>query len=323
MLELVNLSNYSTDLGLIQNNAANLSGFLQRNNLDGLEMMFCAPWDPNVHRKEWIHGVHLHFWPSWLDFWRGDRQELLRQYDTEETIIAIYGGLRREDWLQRYRENIRQAVAADAKYVVFHVCHNRMSEIFDWKFGAKDREVTETFIEVFNELVDSIPAEITVLFENLWWPGLTLRNKNMVTLLLEGVRHENVGIMLDTGHLMNTNPALRSQEEGIEFILRTLDGLGPCRESIRGIHLHYSLSGDYVTKVRRKDWRELSLPEAFQHVTAIDQHLPFDTPDVRRIMDYVQPDWLVHEFVQKASNDWEIKVIRQRQALHAAVVKST
>ena len=317
MLELVNLSNYSTDLELIKNNAEQLSGFLRRNELDGIEMMFCGPWDSSVHRKEWIQGVHLQFWPSWLDFWRGDRQELLRQFESAETITAIYGGLNREDWLERYRENIRQAVAAEAKYVVFHACHNRIAEIFNWNFAANDREVATAFVAVLNELVDSIPPDMNILLENLWWPGLTLRDKKVAAKLLESIRHPNVGMMLDTGHLMNTNPGLRSQQEGIDFVLRTLDELGSYRDSIRGIHLHYSLSGEYITRARQAGPCEPTLDEAFRHVMAIDQHLPFDTPDALRLLNYVQPEWLVHEFVQKSDKDWESKVVRQRRALSA------
>ena len=128
MLELVNLSNYRTDLDLIDNNATTLARFLQRHELAGLELMFCESWDPSVHRREWIQGSHLHFWPCWLDFWRGDTAELLRQFHSEEAVIAIYGGLKRDDWLERYRDNIRRSVAAGAKYLVLHVCHNRLEE---------------------------------------------------------------------------------------------------------------------------------------------------------------------------------------------------
>ena len=57
---------------------------------------------------------------------------------------------------------------------------------------------------------------------------------------------------------MNTNPSLRSQEEGIEYILRILDGMGSYRDYIRGIHLHYSLSGEYVLQAQRE--RRRSIP---------------------------------------------------------------
>ena len=321
MLELVNLSNCRTDLDLICNDACELASFLRHNALDGLEMMFCAPWDPSVHRKEWIRGVHLQFWPSWLNFWRGDMDELLRQFGTKENIVDIYGGLQRQDWLERYRANIRQAVAAEAGYVVFHVCHNRLSEVYNWNFSATSHEVVTASIELINELVDEIPSDMALLLENLWWPGLTLLDRNLVAQLMEGIRHPRTGIMLDTGHLMNTRSDLRTQEEGIDYILRTLEELGPWREYIRGIHLHYSLSGNYVRRMRQQETAEHTLVETLTHVMAIDRHLPFDTAAVGRILNYVAPSWLVHEFVQKSAGDWEGKVRRQRQALAAGRIK--
>jgi len=314
MLQLVNLSNYRTDLDLIGNNAGELEALLGRHDLDGIEMMFCDSWDAAVHRKEWIHGVHLRFWPSWLDFWRGDYNELLRQFDSKENIIACYGGLRRQDWLQLYRENICQAKQAEAKYLVWHICHNRLEEVFDWRFSASDREVVEAAIEVINAVADEIPPDMTVLFENLWWPGLTLLDKNLLAMLLEKVKHPHIGIMLDTGHLMNTNQELQSEEEGIEYIMDILASLGEYRCYIRGIHLHHSLSGEYVKQARTQGRRQCSLGESISHVMKIDQHLPFSTKQVKRILDWVQPDWLVHEFVQKSPGDWEAKIARQQQA---------
>lgn len=315
MIELVNLSNYTTDLNLIKNSSENLAALLRRHELAGLEMMFCAPWDPSVHRKEWIHGVHLNFWPSWLDFWRGDEAELLRQYGSHAEIVASYGGLRREAWLDRYRDNIRQAVAAEASYVVFHVCHNRLSEVFDRTFSATDEEVVEAFIEVANALSGEIPPTMTILLENLWWPGFSLLNRGLAEVLLNNIRHDCIGFMLDTGHLMNTNLALRTQKDGIDYVLATLDGLGEYLSSVRGIHLHCSLSGDYVKQALRDARRDCTIMEAFEHVMRIDQHRPFTNPSVRRIIEKVQPDWLVHEFVHQSTEDWESKIRAQRAAL--------
>lgn len=315
MLQLVNLSNYKTDLELIQNSSVCLSEFLIANGLDGVEMMFCAPWDASVHREEWIHGVHLQFWSGWLDFWRGDHAELLRQFGTEENIITCYGGLRREDWLNRYRENIRLALQAGAGYLVFHAGHNRLEEIYDWQFAASDREVVEATIEVANALAADIPNDVALLFENLWWPGLRLLDRELVAQLFEQVRHPNTGIMLDTGHLMNTNQELKSEDDGVEYILSVIDGLGDCSRYIRGVHLHHSLSGEYVGRTRRRGREPVSFGEAMAHVMQIDQHLPFSTTQAGRIIERLQPDWLVHEFVQKSAEDWQAKLARQQQAI--------
>ncbi|WP_371378706.1 TIM barrel protein [Sporomusa aerivorans] len=318
MLQLVNLSNYVTDNELIANNPARLSSFLEQHNLDGLELMLCAPWDDKLHKREWLHGCHLRFWPWWLDFWRGDQAALLQQFGSQDEINACYGGPAREDWLDIYRENIRTATAAGVKYLVFHVSHVRVPELFSWQFSATSREIIEATIEVVNALAPDIPRETALLFENLWWPGLTLTDKELTALLLNNVAHNNCGIMLDTGHLMNTNPGLKSEAEGAEYILATLEKLGHYRHFVRGIHLHKSLSGKYLRHSQRAKPHkaEYTMEEVMNHVLKIDEHRPFNTAAAQQIVDYVQPEFLVHEFLYNSLADWEQKLNTQRQALN-------
>ena len=315
MLQLVNLSNYDSDIELIRNSPECLAAFLDRFQLDGLEMMFCGPQDVRLHKSEWIHGVHLRFWPAWLDFWRGDRTELLRQFGSEANIEAYYGTQEREPWLNIFRENIRYAKLAGANYLVLHVSHARNPELFSWQFSAGSREVVLATIEVVNELAADIPEEMELLFENLWWPGMTLQDRQMVSLLLENVRHKNSGIMLDTGHLMNTNPNLRSEEAGIDFILDTVKRLEDYGGRIRGVHLHRSLSGEYSLSSRWHTKEQYTFTDVMSHVMKLDQHLPFQTAAVRRIVEFVRPEYLVHEFIAESMADWEQKLACQQMAL--------
>lgn len=315
MLQLVNLSNCTSDIELINNSAECLQAFLSHHHLDGLEMMVCEPWDGRVHKKEWIQGVHLRFWPTWLDLWRGDNKELLRQFGCEENIAACYGGLTREAWLAIYRGNIRTAVRTGAKYLVFHVSHARIPELFSWQFSASDSEVIEATIELVNELVDEIPTEMALLFENLWWPGLTLKNPILVAKLLENVKHHNVGIMLDAGHLMNTNQDLKSEAEGIDYILTILNALGEFRRYVRGVHLHKSLSGEYIKQNQCRKIEKYDMTQIMNHVLKIDQHQPFATNEVQRLIDYIKPEFLVHEFMYSSMEEWSQKIRKQRAAL--------
>lgn len=317
MLQLVNLSNYSTDNELIAYSPQRLQAFLLQHNLDGLEMMFCSPWDSKLHRPEWLHGCHLRFWPWWLDFWRGDQPALIKQFGSKEEIAGCYGGLTREAWLAIYRDNIKTAKAAGVKYLVFHVSQARPAELFNWQFSATSQEVIEAVIEVVNALAPDIPEDMALLFENLWWPGLTLTDKDLTAMLLANVTHQNVGIMLDTGHLMNTNPDLTTECEAADYIIKTLENLGSFRQYVRGIHLHKSLSGKYLrsSQACTQCNTEYSMQELMEHVLRIDEHKPFTTSAVRTIVDYVQPDFLVHEFIYESMTDWEQKLRRQQQAL--------
>ncbi len=316
MLQLVNLSNDISDLELIHNSPECLQAFLNHHHLDGIEMMFCNSWDPHVHKKQWVQGVHLRFWPNWMDFWRGDREELLRQFGSDEQIVACYGALTPEGWLDVYRNNILDAKLAGAKYVVFHVSQARIPELFNWQFHYSDREIIEATIEVVNELVKDLPHDMELLFENLWWPGLTLQSKELTALLLDHVKHPKVGIMLDIGHLMNTNPELKTQDDGIEYVMKIIEALGEYKGYIHGIHLHHSLSGEYI-----KQSRGTSIPhdnimaETMSHVLKIDEHLPFTSPALKRILNLVQPQYVVHEFMFTSINDWSRKVSTQQQSL--------
>lgn len=319
MLQLVNLSNYQTDLELIKHSATCLRLFLEQNQLDGLELMLCDGWDSRIHRPEWIYGVHLRFWPYWLDFWRGDTKALSGIFKSEAEIKACYGGLQREDWLRLYRENIRVAGRTGARYAVFHVSHTAPREAFDGNFRYNDREVVEAALEVLNRLVPAIPEHMTLLLENLWWPGMTLTNRALTVRLLEEVAHPNVGIMLDTGHLMNTNPALTTEEEGVAYIIDTVKSLGKYKDRIQGLHLHRSLSGEYVRQSRQKLKTGYTMAEVMSHVLRIDEHLPFRSPAVRQLIQYIQPEYVVHEFIQTSLQDWQEKVTRQQQALGLSI----
>ncbi|WIW69831.1 TIM barrel protein [Anaerosinus gibii] len=316
MLELVNLSNYSMDNNLIKNDAKELGKFLKQNNLDGIEMMLWEPWDSNLHPEKFIYGVHLRFWSDWLDFWLGNSQGLKLSFPNTDAIKSCFGGLTRNDWLALYKENISAAIKMNPKYLVFHVSQARKEELYHWKFHYKDNMVIEAIIELVNDLSDVIPEGVTLLFENLWWPGLTLLDRNIVEKLMAGIQHKNKGIMLDTGHLMNTNQNLVTQEDGVEYILQVLNNLGAESRYIKGIHLHYSLSGEYVKKIRQENiTRDYSIGNIMEHVLKIDEHLPFTTQTVQKIVEKIQPQYLVHEFMQTSTLDWQTKVRTQQRAL--------
>ena len=316
MKQLTNFSNYPSDMDLIQSNPEILQAFLHQHRLDGIEMMLCSPCAEPFRQNDWLYGVHLRYWPCWLDFWRNDRSELLRQFGSEQQIKKYYGATNRETWLESYQDNIKNASQAGARYLVFHVSHARVSEVFSRQFTAPDREVIEAAIEVINELTPFIPANMALLLENLWWPGLTLQDKRLTALLLDRVNHGNIGFMLDTGHLMNTNHTLRTEAQGIDYILKTLNDLGPHCEMIRGIHLHKSLSGTYVEQqTQHQIKQDYDMFEIMRHILRIDEHLPFTTPQTQKILDYVQPDYLVHEFLYTSMADWSQKICQQQTAL--------
>ena len=319
MLELANLSNESFDTkNLLGGKPQQLEQFLRECGLDGIEFLPCEPWNPALHPARYIKGVHLRFWPNWLDFWRGDKKALWAEFGSDAAIRRTYGKSR-EDWLLKWRENFRQAGSCGADYGVFHIAQARTSELYRRRFAYTSAEVVEASIELLNEIVDALPAHCRLLFENLWWPGLTLLEPWLAGRLLEKVRHPFCGFMLDSGHLMNTNTRLTSEAEAVDYELQVLDGMGELRQHILGMHLHCSLSGMFVEGMKHRQGRKAAAPldwqQTMDYILRTDQHAPFRSTAVKRLVQAVYPRWLVHEFIQDSYGDWKNKVNIQRQAL--------
>ena len=319
MLTLTNLSNADCDVeNLLQNSSDTLAEILHTHMLDGIEFMLCAPWDRTMVPADYIKGVHLLFWPTWVDFWRGDRAALMEEFGSEENIRAYYGSSDISDWVAAWKENLRQAAGCQPQYLVLHVAHNRTSEMYTRAFAATDEDVIRATIELVNEIACEIPQGCKLLFENLWWPGLTFCQPHLAAMLLEQVDYPDTGFMLDTGHLMNTNLALRSEADGAAYVMKIYRDLGAVGKYVYGLHLHQSLSGSYVREMMRRnagacdplDWRT-----AMDYVMCVDRHEPFRTEAARRILDAVQPAYLVHEFLQRSRTDWERKIRTQQHAL--------
>ena len=319
MLTLTNLSNADCDVeNVLQNRADTLPTLLYTYMLDGIEFMICGPWDRVMHPPQYIKGVHLLFWPCWLDFWRGNNAALMEEFGSEENIRACYGSLHVGDWIAAWKENLRQAAECQPQYLVMHVAHNRTSEMYTRAFAATNEDVIRAMIELVNEIACEIPEGCRLLFENLWWPGLTFCQPHLAAMLLEKVNYPAVGFMLDTGHLMNTNLDLRSEADGAAYVTKIYQNLGEVGKHVYGLHLHRSLSGSYVREMMHRhagSCDPLGWQTAMDYVVRVDRHEPFRTEAARRILDAVQPDYLVHEFLQRSRTDWEQKIRTQRRAL--------
>lgn len=319
MLTLTNLSNADCDVeNVLENDTDAIPAIMREHELDGIEFMICGPWDRVMHPPQYIKGVHLLFWPCWLDFWRGNHAALMEEFGSEENIRAYYGSLHVGDWIAAWKENLRQAAECQPQYLVMHVAHNRTSEMYTRAFAATNEDVIRATIELVNEIACEIPEGCRLLFENLWWPGLTFCQPHLAAMLLEKVNYPAVGFMLDTGHLMNTNLDLRSEADGAAYVTKIYQNLGEVGKHVYGLHLHRSLSGSYVREMMHRhagSCDPLGWQTAMDYVVRVDRHEPFRTEAARRILDAVQPDYLVHEFLQRSRTDCEQKLRTQRRAL--------
>ncbi|AWZ48513.1 xylose isomerase [Clostridiaceae bacterium 14S0207] len=320
MIKLINISTYDTDLKRFQYDKEKISDFIYENNMQGIELLNPRGWDEKVIDKELIKGVHLSYYPNWIDFWKGDKKALFTQFENEEEIKNYYGGLDPKVLIKKYREEIKCADKIGAKYVVFHVSQVYLKETFTYKFCISNREVIKYTIEFVNEIFKELDTNITILFENLWWPGLTFLDKGETKNFIEGIEYENKGFVLDTGHLLNGNPYVKNEEDGIEYILKTVSNLGELKDYIKLIHLNLSLSGEStLNKIKKYRNEELTLKtmkeEIWNHIISIDLHKPFTSKNVQKIINLIKPIYVTYEFITRSNEEHRRYIETQNKAL--------
>lgn len=315
MRKLLNLTNYVSDNELVGNSAETIIDLLNQYGFDGLEMMFCNPWDPQMHPQSIIGGSHLNFYPNWVDFWLQNEEAIRKDFPDEDSLRFAFGATDVRGWVEHYGCQIQMAAEAQPPYMVFHVANARFNEVFTWQFHYGDEVVIRETINLLKELDSYIPKDTWLLLENLWWPGMRLTNPDLVGKILTEVPHKKTGIMLDTGHLLCTNQNLNTEEEGVLYILECLDNLGEWRERIKGIHLHQSLSGDYLQSEGYRLPAAYNTMDVAKHVGKIDYHASWTYKGVRKIIDVVQPEWLVFEFLQRDMDSWQKQIEVQLKAL--------
>ncbi len=269
--------------------------------LDGLEVIA----DPDDLAADvplhLVTGYHLTFYPDWVDFWRQDEKALLRKFRSWEEVEKIYRGRRSEDLMAQFREDLALAQKLKAPYLVFHVSDVSLEEGYTYRWLHSDKEVLDAAIDFANELLRGVEPGFEFLVENQWWPGFTFTEPEKTAYLLERIDYPRVGVMLDTGHLMNTNRQIKTQKQGIAYILDMLDRHGSLAERVRGLHFHQSLSGGYC----RHNLGSLppDFPEeyfaafavSYGHIQHIDRHRPWTEPLCAAIIDRVGPEYLTHE----------------------------
>ena len=249
-----------------------------------------------------LTGYHMTFYPDWVDFWRQDRTALIRKFGSMETAKAFYRCDDPDGFLALFRADLSLALRLGARYLVFHVSDVSLEEGYTYRWLHTNRKVLDASLELINELLRGVEPTFDFLVENQWWPGFTFTDPAETEYLLSRIDYPRVGIMLDTGHLMNSEWKIRSQKEGVSYILSRLKEHGELARSVYGLHFHQSVSGAYCRKTVGK------LPDGFPssdflrdfgvsyaHILKIDRHRPWTDPSCARILDAVRPRYLSHE----------------------------
>jgi len=298
------MTTHPTDKAKFDNDTGKLTDFLHRNGLDGFEIMQCGADETDWYPADAVMGVHMRYWPVCIDFLRGDVNALRQAFGTDDDWQQYYGAKTRDEFVSKYREGLRTAEDAGARYAVFHASHTSLSEIFTHTFGSDSGDVIDAFAALINDVLDGFTCDMTLLFENLWYPGITLLDESLALRMMEGIRHPHKGFMLDIGHMMITNPALGSYAEAAEYIMAVLCDRPAMLSYIKGIHLNGALTGEYLQAVIRGEglrdiagsfWERYA--NAYHHVLRIDAHMPFADASIQTILELVNPDYLVFELM--------------------------
>ena len=293
MYKLLNMADFCSNEELEKD----MQYLSQKYGFDGFELIKFFDGDNSV-LKEYIKGYHMRFFPSWMELYLEDFSSLYDELKDEKYFKSLCGGHSKKELIEYYKRELKIAKELEVEYVVFHACNVKVTEAMTYDFKYSDKEVLNAVISIINEIFEDGEYNFKLLFENLWWSGLRLTNKEEVEYLLNGVKYKNVGFILDTGHMINNNRDIKNSKEGIEYIKKNIENIGEYKKLVYGMHLNYSLSGEYVNRaIKENKEKNLSIEEimnnVYQHVGSIDYHDPFEDKEIIDVINLLPIEYLV------------------------------
>lgn len=299
---------------------ADMNKFISDCLCDGCEVIRGGEDTTGIYDKNNVIGVHLFFYPAWLDFWNNDIEKLKLHFGTQEVWEGYYRAKNRDEFLLPYRADMEYAEEMGAEYVVFHVNDVSNEEVITYEWEHSDEEVIRAVAEIVNELTRGKTYHFKLLFENLFTPGMMLLKPAETALMLELTDYDNKGILMDTGHLMCAPQNIISEEQGIDFVLETVRNHGELAKEFKALHLHKSTTGEYIQKhksldiIPKEDFYE-RWSQGYDIILNIDMHQPFENPRVQEILELVEPEYVTHEISAKNREEKLEKVLVQMKAL--------
>ena len=290
----------------------------------GIEAIWAGEDIPADLPEGLVQGHHLTFFPDWLDMYHNQQTAVKNKFGSMAIAFEHYGGWGPDCLLCRYREDLARAERLRPHYLVFHVSDVSLEEGLTYQWQHSNEEVIEAALEIINALLADYAADAPweFLVENQWWPGFTFTEPAETARLLEGINYPRKGIMLDVGHLMNCNRDLQTQAEGAAYVQAMLDKHGSLAQAVRGVHLHYSLSGAYVKEhigELPEWWASADYAErtgyCYNYVLQIDQHLPWTDEAILPVLARISPAYLTHEFNANSRAERRQMVAQQKGLL--------
>ena len=320
MKRLFNITTCDYDLARYAG-ADDLTRVLREYALDGLEVLPIGENSLGWIPPRMVPGIHLTYFNSWLDAYRGDAARVEAEYGSMEEAERQLGGPA-DGLARRLRAQLDWCQSIGAQYVVYHVGNITLSETASCRFEHSDEQVVEAALEIINQALDGREYGFWFLMENLWGPGFTFTRPEITRALLDGVRYPRTGIMLDTGHLMHTDMGIDTPEQGIAYIHRQLDAHGELCARIKGVHLHSGASGAFLRRLAADPPRPVGsyferLCALYESVLRLDPHVPLECPGARELIERIAPEYLTYEFITSSREQHEQYLARQNAALGA------
>ena len=268
--------------------------------VDGLELLTgYGEVDPSL--SKYVTSVHLPFAVDWYGPATGTRP--VQQGLTGDDLRYRHYGADRKDIVDSLRLALRCAEPMSPMYGVLHACSANIYELLSSTYSDSDEKVLSVFIDILNEVVSEFPdgePPFTIALENTWWPGMRLLDGSLHDMLESGLKFDDWGICLDTGHILFASK--RSTDE-----CAALKVLNECADSypddlldrLIAMHLHVNTSANLIDATADPNGADLQIDEriekAYGRICSIDQHRPFTDPAVREYVDRLSPEFIVHE----------------------------
>ena len=287
-----------------------LDKILQKYRLDGIETMTGGFYNPeNIETVKPI-GHHLLYFPSWLHMWLEDEKELIKEFESLEKAVEVYGGWGRQRLIEFYRSEFLDSIKMGSEYMVFHVAHVGLDEVFGDNFKYGNKEVLTYTVELLNEVFKDVKDGPILLLENLWWPGMDLLDEVETKNFLEQINYSNKGIMLDISHLTLTDKNIQNFETVEKYIEEVILNSPILKKNIRGIHLNATFPFLYRKNKLEKNQDKIAVTEnrmdrykiIIDHITNLDSHEIYNDTSINRILEKLDIEYLVYEFKWKNKN---------------------
>lgn len=250
---------------------------LEKEGVTGIETIIGDNVPLESYEKYPIKGVHLLYYPTWLEFWKEEREKVREDFYNDEGVLNYYRSLKKNILLETFKKQFEDAKKIGAKYLVFHVSHVRPKDIFTFDYDYTSMEVLDETSKIVNEVFKGEGP--LLLFENLPWPGLTLKDYGLTKYFFEKIKYENKGFLLDLSHMICTEKNINNFQDADRYILKKIKELRELGKFVYGVHINaidfinYS-EKDFSDEIEswEKGDREEKFKIEWKHMKKLDPH---------------------------------------------------